>query len=224
MCGRLNLSDLDGIRKMMADIGLPLFDVDEQPRYNIAPSSKLVTLSHFSGQVSGSGSAQPATWHHMHWGMPLPTGPLVINARSESAADKPTFKHLLQQRALVPVNGFYEWRRRNGARHAWHFTADAEPALALAAIWRLASEGPQLALLTTAADEIMADCHHRMPVAITPAAAIDWLDGRGPLQPTSATPLRKRQVGSWVDNARNEGAECLAKPQKTPYTPDLFDE
>lgn len=219
MCGRLNLSDLDGIRKMMADIGLPLFDVDNhRARYNIAPTSKLTTLCQFPAE----GSAQHLAWRPMHWGMPLPKGPLLINARSESAAEKPSFKHLLQQRALVPVNGFYEWQQRNGARHAWHFSADAEPALALAAIWRLAEQGPQLVLLTTAADKNMEEIHHRMPVAIHPSAAIDWLTGRDPLQPSAISVLRKRRVSGWVDNARNEGAACLSDPQKEPYTPDLF--
>lgn len=216
MCGRLNLSDLDGIRQMMADIGLPLFDVDKyEPCYNIAPTHLLPAL------LAGANGA-PLQWQHMHWGMPLERGPLIINARSETAAEKPTFKHLLQQRALVLANGFYEWQKRNGDRHAWHFEADAEPALALAALWRNTEQGPQLALLTTEADEHMAPVHHRMPVAVGSALAQEWLQGHQPLLP-SMIALRKRRVGHWVDNAKHQGPQCLYEPEQQPFTPDLFD-
>ena len=216
MCGRLNLSDLDGIRQMMADIGLPLFDVDKhEPCYNIAPTSLLPAL------LAGANGAPPL-WQHMHWGMPLERGPLVINARSETAAEKPTFKHLLQQRALVLVNGFYEWQKRNGERHAWHFQADEEPALALAALWRNTEQGPQLALLTTEADEHMAPVHHRMPIAVGSTLAQAWLQGHQPLLPPMMA-LRKRRVGHWVDNAKHQGPHCLDEPEQQPFTPDLFD-
>lgn len=216
MCGRLNLSDLDGIRQLMADIGLPLFDVDKhEPCYNIAPTSLLPAL--FAGKAD-----MPPHWQHMQWGMPLERGPLLINARSETAADKPTFKHLVQQRALVVVNGFYEWQKRNSERHAWHFQANEEPALALAALWRYTEQGPQLALLTAEADDNMAPVHHRMPIAVGSALAQDWLQGHHPLVPKMIT-LRKRRVSHWVDNAKHQGSRCLDEPEQQPFTPDLFD-
>lgn len=218
MCGRLNLSDLDGIRKMMADIGLPLFDIDEhQPRYNIAPTSTLHALV-----ANPDDSSAIASWQQMHWGMPLRDGPLVINARSETVHSKPTFKSIVQQRALVPVNGFYEWQRRHSDKHAWYFEASDDAALALAAIWRLAASGPQLALLTAAADDSMAPVHHRMPIAIGSELALDWLTQQTPLVPPTSS-FRKRRVNHWVDNAKNGGPRCLDEPEQLPHTPDLFD-
>ncbi len=214
MCGRLNLSDLEGIRKMMADIGMPLFDTDDhQIHYNIAPTSTLQALVTHETSVS---------WQQMHWGMPLHNGPLVINARVETVSEKVTFKNILHQRALVPVNGFYEWQRRHGERNAWHFESADEPALALAAIWRLSDEMPQLALLTTAADKCMESVHHRMPIAVGSKQALGWLSGIAPLI-SAPHQLKKRQVSSWVDSARHQGPDCLAEPVNQPHTPDLFD-
>jgi len=218
MCGRLNLSDLDGIRKMMADIGLPLFDDDTHLlSYNIAPSSTLPALT-----ANYPDSDAVISWQHMQWGMPLQNGPFVINARSETAHDKNTFKNITHQRALVPVNGFYEWQRRHNEKHAWHFEAVGESALALAAIWRVVEQGPQLALLTTAADSCMAPIHHRMPIAVGSEHAVDWLTSKS-LLVTTRPVLKKHQVNQWVDNAKNQGKKCLERPELRPYTPDLFD-
>ncbi|MGB0866853.1 MAG: SOS response-associated peptidase [Granulosicoccaceae bacterium] len=212
MCGRLNLSDLDGIRQLMADIGLPLFDEDNfELRYNIAPTSALSCLR----------TLKTTQWQTMHWGMPLANGPLVINARVESVVEKPTFKHLLGQRCLVPINGFYEWQKRNAQRHAWYFEAESEPALSLAALWRETHTGPQLALLTCAADQHMACVHHRMPIAVGAKQALAWLNGDTALH-VKPPAMQKRRVGHWVDNAKNQGSRCLDAPESEPYTPDLF--
>lgn len=216
MCGRLNLSDLDGIRALMAELGLPLFNADWTPRFNVAPSQSLPCV------LAGGGAALPRA-ATAHWGLPLGNGRLAINARAESAADKATFRALLRQRALVPANGFYEWQRRHRERHAWHFLAESAPALALAALWREGERGPELALLTTAANALMAPVHHRMPVAIAGDTAAAWLAGQAPLDPPLAAPLRAHRVGHWVDNATHEGPECLADPTPRPHTPDLFD-
>lgn len=218
MCGRLNLSDLDGIRQLMADIGLPLFEDDQQtPQYNVAPTATVNVLV-----PRGAPTRSLPACQRMQWGMPISNGPLVINARLETLNQKPMFRSIAQQRALVPVSGFYEWQIQKGARHAWHFESADEPAMALAAIWRLVESTPQLVLLTTAADELMTPIHHRMPFAVSTIQALDWLHGM-PTSSLSNTKWHRRRVSSWVNDARNQGQDCLRDPEPIPYTPDLFE-
>jgi putative SOS response-associated peptidase YedK len=204
------------------------------PRYNIAPSQPVLAVAR------GRGGVRRAV--HFLWGMvpswsrdPM-SGPRPINARSESAADKPTFRAALERRrCLIPVDGFYEWQTTASAtagsgrfKQPWLFFSgsfeDRRPFM-IAGLWEhyKAPDGSELltcALLTTAANADMADIHDRLPVIISPDHYTLWLDGEagrkavaGLLRPGPEGFLSRRAVGRAVNSAGHEGPDCFSPPQ-----------
>ncbi|MBR1456429.1 MAG: SOS response-associated peptidase family protein [Oscillospiraceae bacterium] len=93
-------------------------------------------------------------------------GRLIINARSETAAEKKSFSGPLREaRAVIPANGFYEWSH-NARKTKYLFDAENRSALYLCGIWRFLDGQYRFVILTRAADPIMKPVHDRMPVII----------------------------------------------------------
>ena len=111
----------------------------------------------------------------MHWGYTGVGSRLLINARAESAASKPTFANdLTLRRCVVPTTGFYEWSH-TGQKQKYHFTGEGSPLLYLGGIWRPTEDGGQFAILTTAANDSMRPYHHRMPILLSREAVRPYL-------------------------------------------------
>ena len=110
----------------------------------------------------------------MKWGY-TGSSRLLINARAETAAQKPTFSQdLALRRCVIPTTGFYEWSH-DGDKHKYLFTLDTSPLLYLGGIWRPSPEGGQFAILTTQANDSMRPYHHRMPILLETAAVRRYL-------------------------------------------------
>ena len=218
MCGRLNIHDHPGILDLLDALGIPLrLPEDALPpaRHNIAPSaSLLIALAH--GDETG---AVPAHWGITpRWARPDQFQRPLINARAETAWDKPSFRHsMAERRCLLPVDGFYEWRRDGKARTPFHFGDPAGGKLLLGALYEYDASGqPCFAILTTAANETMAPIHDRQPVLLPSEAVSDWLFSRDRaqldclIQPASAPALCGWQVTAAVNDARHDGTDCAA--------------
>ncbi len=109
----------------------------------------------------------------MFWGFRT-AGPLVINARAETAAEKPLFREsLATRRCVVPSTGFFEW---DTAKQRFFFTLPGEPALYMAGLWALQDGLPRYTILTTAANASMQPVHDRMPVVLTRGTLRPWLE------------------------------------------------
>ena len=175
MCGRYSLAS-DG-RELVEAFDVPLPDFDLAPRYNIAPGQLApVVAADRHGRRIGQ----------LMWGLvPAwaedPTEPM-INARVESAHERPAFREALERRrCIVPASGFYEWKRE-GSGKVPHWIHPAEGGLlAFAGIWeRWSRPGTEprhsFAILTTAASADVAPIHDRMPVIVPPDARGAWLD------------------------------------------------
>jgi putative SOS response-associated peptidase YedK len=221
MCGRFSLFTAPS--DLAEWLGLPEVP-DLPPRYNVAPTQPVAAVR------AGPGGGREFVM--LRWGLVPPwsadpgTGPLLINARAETAADKPSFRAALRaRRCLVPADGFYEWVRQAGKKQPIHFRLRDGRPFAFAALWELWS-GPDgevvesCAILTTGANELVRQAHDRMPVILGPDAFGPWLDPavRDPaalaawLRPYPADAMTACPVGSWVNNPRNEGPACLAPP------------
>lgn len=175
MCGRFAITlPSDAMAQLFA--AQPDNDLPEVPNYNVCPTTNIHVV------VAGEAGARRLV--AMRWGF-LPrwykatnAGPLLINARSETIAEKPAFRDAVRhRRALVVADGFYEWTKaQDGARDPWYiYPADHRP-LVMAAVWQdwTGPEGETLrccAIVTTAANERIATVHHRMPVVL---ASDDW--------------------------------------------------
>lgn len=158
------------------------------PRYNIAPTQPVLIVA--GGPPRAPGSNQPdrmsmlVRWGFIPgWVKDVRQFPLLINARSETAATKASFRAAMRhRRVLIPASGFYEWKGtgRKDAQPYWIRPADggvvafgglmetyAEPG---------GSEIDTVAILTCAANERIAHIHHRMPVVVKPQDFARWLD------------------------------------------------
>lgn len=169
----------------------------------------------------------PGLWRQARWGLESQGRGLgLINARSETVASKPTFRDAFRyRRCLIPADGFFEWTGKGRDKQAFYFTRPQEGPFAFAGIWdALKSDDslPQVGcvVLTTQANELMEQYHHRMPVVIhpqhyeawltTPANKLDRLTAL--LQPTPASEWQLQEVSAYVNSARHEGPRCIEPP------------
>jgi putative SOS response-associated peptidase YedK len=218
MCGRFTLV---ATPKAIAET----FQVPElpglEPRYNIAPTQPVAIVRPASGEMGRELAV-------VHWGL-IPawaddpaTGNRLINARAETAADKPSFRSPFRhRRCLVPTSGFYEWQKVDGRKQPYFIHRPDEAVFAFAGLWERwerGGEGPveSCTILTTEANEVMRPLHERMPVVLGREAWEPWLDlgaGRADLQallrPCPESWLTVYPVSTLVNNPRNDKPECV---------------
>jgi len=205
----MNVHDHDGVQGFLEDLGLSLQPERFTPRYNLAPTDPIHTLFADS-QLEVA---------EMRWGL-LPRNPkqrgLLINARAETAWQKPSFRDAMRsRRAVLPVNGFYEWLREGADRTPFYITGEHN-ILPLAGLFAVDPQGEmRCCVLTTAANDEMRRVHDRMPVCLSPGDVREWLtsDVRDDLDALVANAQRQRlnflQVSRFVNNSRNDGPECI---------------
>ena len=227
MCGRYLLrSEPRRLAKALDLSSLPLLET----RYNIAPGQPILTVARST--TDGTRIARHLRWGLVpQWADDPTIGHRMINARSETVADKPSFaKAVRRRRCLVPADGFYEWRRIDARTKQPHVITLADEALfAMAGIfehWQDAhgNELETCAILTCEPNELMATLHDRMPVILAPDAYERWLDCRGDdassvldlLRPYPAKAMRVQPVSDYVNSTTHEGPRCIEPaPPKT---------
>ncbi|MDQ2707010.1 MAG: SOS response-associated peptidase [Actinomycetota bacterium] len=162
------------------------------------------------------------------WAKDPSVGSRMINARAETAAEKPAFrKALAARRCLLPATGWYEWKRAGSdasSKQPYFVTGTDGSPLAMAGLWEF-WKPPQAveplvscAVLTTDAVGPLAEIHHRMPLLLPPERWDAWLnpDAEPPpalLEPPSSelvARLELRPVSTLVNNVRNQGPELVA--------------
>ncbi len=222
MCGRYTLSTPDpaAIRDRFG-IGE---SVDVRRRYNVAPGDDVLTVT---TDREGAPRGELLRWGLVpSWAKTPDTGLKMINARLETAAERPAYRRAFERfRCLIVADGFYEWQPQpSGPKQPFHITRSDGGLFAFAGLWSIwhAEDGATLrtcTILTTAANSAVAGLHDRMPVILAPEAETPWLDRATPtprlyelaagLEPerTALTP-----VGLAVNDARYDGPECLAPP------------
>lgn len=238
MCGRFALmSPLEAIRKLF---GLGTDTVSSLPnlpaRYNIAPTQAVLALRPGEGEQVDGINPGPLNLTSLRWGL-IPNwskdpsvGARMINARSETIADKPSFRAAFKRRrCLIPVDGFYEWKTIGKGKQPFYIAMEDEDPFAFAAIWEywMGADGSEVetcSIVTTAANAALQGLHHRMPVILDREDFDGWLRG----DVDQATRLMKpyagyRQIHHFpvskaVSNARNEGPglieEISLKPEE----------
>ena len=216
MCGRFGLfARLDAVEDYFG----AAFTFDYEPRYNVAPEGP---------GVAAVRDEAPDDIDQLHWGL-LPHWvddpddfPTLINARAETAAEKPAFRDAFERRrCLVPASTFYEWTGRKGSRvpHAIE-VADRE-LFAMAGLWETwSSNGDEVrsaTILTTDANELVGELHDRMPVILERDEERAWLEAddaeerQALLDPYPADRMRSYEVSRQVNDPTNEGP-ALVEP------------
>jgi putative SOS response-associated peptidase YedK len=133
----------------------------------------------------------------------------------ETAAEKPAFRSAFKcRRCLIPSDGFYEWKKVGNKKQPYHFHLANGQLLAFAGLWERWKEIESCTILTTAANELSGQFHDRMPVILSPNDYAEWLDPQAKepvklLTPFPASEMAAIAVNPIVNNARNEGPECI---------------
>lgn len=177
MCGRYSLTaSPEDVRALFGYEDQPNFP----PRYNIAPTQAIAIVR----QVGGARRFALVRWGLMpSWVKDPASFSLLINARAETAHEKPAFRGSMRHhRCLIPANGFYEWRRGPGNAKQPYWIAPKDGGLvAFAGLWAdwMSADGSEMesaAILTTQANGRIAPIHNRMPAVIAPEQFDLWLD------------------------------------------------
>lgn len=221
MCGRLVLTSTyrEKIKAIFAGV-----DGDEwlPPRYNVTPAQRIPALF--------DSTPEKLAWPT--WGFPptQPKRPPLINARSETVHQLPTFRESFRaRRCIIFADGFYEWKRAGQPRpQPYFFQLVDGAAFALAGLWQQDESGTSAVVLTTEANTLMQPIHDRLPVIFTPDAAHLWLNRetsmdtlRALLQPFPSARMSCHPVSDRVNRSSAEGPE-LIKPVQIHEQIDLF--
>ena len=130
----------------------------------------------------------------MTWGIQGKSG-LIINARKETIWEKPSFRHLIQnRRCLLPASCFYEW---DSEKHKATLSGKDDEMLFLAGVYQAEPEGGRFVIITAPADETVRPIHDRMPVRIPESLISAWLsdaDSAKELLDSATVPLRREQA------------------------------
>lgn len=185
--------------------------------YNVTPGTHVPV-------VQAAGGERVLTLMHWglipHWAKDRKIGYKLINARAETAAEKPAFRAAFRaRRCLLPADGFYEWQRDASPRQPYYIHRGDGTPLALAGLWEVWADRDARAslfscsILTTAANADLAGIHHRMPVILKPEAFDTWLGGApeetAPLLRPYEFPLQARPVSRYVNRPGNDGPACI---------------
>jgi putative SOS response-associated peptidase YedK len=193
-----------------------------EPRYNVAPT-QMVAVVRLDAETARR-ELRLLKWGLIpFWAKDTTIGSRLINARAETAADKPAFRAALKyRRCLVPADGFYEWKHRDKKRQPYFFgSADKKP-FAFAGLWER-WEGPHVeaiescTVLTTDSNELLQPIHDRMPVILKAEDYDLWLDPtvtkpellKHLLKPYQSEEMTGYPVTSMVNKAAYESPDCI---------------
>lgn len=168
-----------------------------------------------------------------NWAADAGSGSVLVNARAETAASKPSFREPLQRRrCLIPADGFYEWQRSERSKQPFCFEVREGELFAFAGLWdryRRMDGGVVVSctILTTTPNELLADVHDRMPVILPRDDYERWLDLRMQdvdkavrlLKPFESKLMRRYPVSTRINQVGNDDEEC-SRPVELVETQD----
>lgn len=217
MCGRYTLlkDELEILEE---------FDIDEpidsyQPSYNIAPGQNVLAIIH-DGNKKRAG--------YLRWGL-VPSwakdekiGYKMINARSETAHEKPSFKKLMsQKRCLIVADSFYEWKKVDGEKQPKRIQVKDRNIFTFAGLWDKWVQDDKVlftcTILTKEANTFMRNIHHRMPVILPKEKENEWISpikfhpeqAHEFIHSIEMEELTAYNVGSYVNAAINNDEMCI---------------
>jgi len=224
MCGRFRVArSKELLEEAFGAVDGPV-PVEWSPRYNVAPGQSIVAVR--------QDAARPVReLVRLRWGL-IPAwakeasiGYKMINARAETAAEKPSFRDAMRKRrCLIPADGFYEWKKAGGKKLPYCLTMADDAIFAFAGLWERwrnpAGEPVEsCTILTTEPNELAGEIHDRMPVILSPEDYELWLDPgfarmdelKEMLKPYPAAEMRRYRVSERVNQVKYDDPECAAE-------------
>jgi len=216
MCGRTIIGDVDWPQyfEWMSILSAPSTPIRQS--WNVAPTTiNPIFIPQDGGLVGGM-----ARWGLVPewWKKPLKELKFAtFNARSEEAADKPTFRAAMRHgHCLVPAQGYYEWTGPKGNKTPYMVSVETNaPGFCMAGLYTKVSlpdfEGFSYSILTEPAEGPLKDLHPRMPVMLDEGSYHDWAEGADMLDVARIAPARIRfhQVGKAVGRVGNDGPDLI---------------
>lgn len=216
MCGRYTL-------RTPVETLVERFEIDEHPAsispsYNVAPTRQVAAVRAEDGRRKLEG---------LRWGLIPPwaddpeIGNRMINARSETVAEKPSYRRAFKERrCLILADGFYEWQKTADGKQPFYIRMEDRSPFAFAGLWESWSNGEEIrscTILTTEPNELVAPIHNRMPVILHREDYEMWLDPdfeeREPLtsllKPYPEEAMEAYPVGRRVNNPANDEPGCI---------------
>jgi putative SOS response-associated peptidase YedK len=227
MCGRYTITDPDQAQAAVAEIlDDPTPIPDLPPRFNAAPTQSLPIVANRTTRA-----LELARWGLVpSWAKDLAIGNKMINARSESLAEKPAFREALaRRRCLVPADGFFEWQKAGKQKQPYFIHQEARRPFAFAGLWDRWKQPDDtwlisFTIVTCRPNEVVAALHDRMPVVVAPADWERWLS-RDPMPaealadifaPPDPAGWEAEPVGAFVNKPSFDGPECVeSRPAQT---------
>jgi putative SOS response-associated peptidase YedK len=217
MCGRYTIiASPEALRA--------LFRYEEQPnfppRYNVTPMQPIAIVR----LVDGKRHFALVRWGLLpSWVKDPKTFTLLINARGETAAEKPAFRAAMKRRrCLIPADGFYEWQAAGDRKRPFYVRAKSGAPLAFAGLWETwtGPNGEELetaAIVTTRANRTLAPIHERMPVIVPPegfdlwlnANAVDATTAAALIAPAPDNLLEAYEISTAVNRTANDNPKLL---------------
>jgi putative SOS response-associated peptidase YedK len=217
MCGRF-------VRESTIPEILKAFDMAEgtcelKPSYNIAPGQDIAVIIN-----GGKTRLIACRWGFIPpWAKEASSGYKMINARAETAAEKPSFRGAFRkQRAVIVADGFYEWRKEKKGKTPFYIHLKSKRPFGFAGLYNVwtSPEGekiPTCTILTTDANELLRPIHDRMPVILPKEGHTRWLDPAvhdasalaALLKPHSAAQMVAYPVSPRVNVPKNDSPENI---------------
>lgn len=177
MCGRYYISNPDDIYRKYPISRKEYVKI--KPNYNISPGSDLpIILKDRNGF-----HVRLVRWGLIpSWAKDPRIGYKMINARMETLAKKPSWKKpLISQRAIIPANGFYEWKKDGKSKIPFVIKDSKADLLSFAGLWDIWKDNkgniiPSFTIITAPADKNISPIHNRMPIILTKRGEEAWLN------------------------------------------------
>ena len=217
MCGRYTVSSPE---KVLSE----LTEADDfqgmEARYNVAPNQMAPVVV---SESNGKRRVFEMKWGFVPQGVSnVAMGRPVINARAETAAEKPLFRDSVRRtRCVIAADGFYEWEKIDGGNQPYLVRLTGGTPFGFAGLWdrRQGLSGQMLetfTILTTRANRLIAPLHDRMPIILGHQDRKLWLDSAsGPSiladlsEPFPAEKMETFAVSNRVNDPRHDGPECV---------------
>ena len=220
MCGRF--VGFRSLRELQESFPIDKAACEVTVNYNVAPSQEILAIVKHEGE----------NWlDKFHWGLvpfwakDISIGNRMINARSETVAEKPSFRNAFKKRrCLILADGFYEWKGEKGHKQPMFITLPDRKPFAFAGLWETWNKKPDsdsiyksCTIITTQASESFSEIHHRMPVILNSEIYEPWLDSQNQdldelkniLKREIITELVSHPVSKQVNSVRNNDPACI---------------
>ena len=229
MCGRFTLaSDTETMTQGFLDFAMPM---NLSPRYNISPTQDVAVIANTPTDTEIDPEMGQVAF--FHWGL-IPSwakdpkiGNRMINARSETLSEKPSFRSAYKRRrCLILADGYYEWKQVPGDRRKQpvYIRLQSQKPFALAGLWEVWQiEGMDeplrsCTIITCPPNTLLEKIHHRMPVILPQGAYAEWLspDERSAdvlqplLVPYTDEEMEAYPVSTFVNRPTNDSPACIA--------------